>query len=70
MGNRLRVRIKSPPVGGKANKCLVKFFAEQFDVSMSKIELISGQSNRNKRIAIHSPVTQPEWFLSLLKQTD
>ncbi len=70
MDNRLRVRIKAPPGDGKANKCLTKFLAGQFDVSTAKIELISGQGNRNKRIAIHAPVTQPEWFLALIKQTD
>ena len=30
MDNRLRVRIKSPPVDGMANKCLAKFLAGQF----------------------------------------
>lgn len=68
MGNRLRVRIKSPPVDGKANQCLAKFLAGQFNVSTARIELISGQCNRDKRIAIHSPVKQPEWFLALIKQ--
>jgi uncharacterized protein (TIGR00251 family) len=70
MANRLRIRIKSPPVDGKANNALVKFLAQQFGVAAAKVELISGQNKRDKRFAIHSPATQPEWFLSLIKQTD
>ena len=70
MGNRLRIRIKSPPVDGKANNALIKFLAQQFAVAAAKVELISGHNKRNKRIAIYLPATQPEWFLSLIKQAD
>jgi len=70
MGSRLRIRIKSPPVDGKANNALVKFLAQQFGTATAKVELISGHNKRDKRIAIYLPATQPEWFLSLIKQAD
>jgi uncharacterized protein (TIGR00251 family) len=69
-GNRLRIRIKSPPVDGKANDALIKFFAQQFNVTTAKVELIRGQNKRDKRFVIHSPATQPEWFISLIKLVD
>ena len=68
MGDRLRIRIQSPPVDGKANKCLVNFLGAQFDVPTSKVKLINGHNNRNKRVAIHAPLTQPAWFQSLVKK--
>ena len=68
MGDRLRVRVKSPPVDGKANQCLAEFLGAQFGVSASKVELISGGHRRDKRIAIHAPARQPDWFLVLMKK--
>ena len=46
----IQVRIKAPPVDGKANKYLIGFLADFFGVPKSKITLIKGESNRFKTI--------------------
>ena len=46
------VRIKAQPVGGKANDELIRFLAEKLEVSKSSIEIISGHSNKFKKINI------------------
>ncbi|MFQ5470585.1 MAG: DUF167 family protein [Gammaproteobacteria bacterium] len=52
---RLKIRITSPPTDGKANAHLVKFLAREFHVPKSSIDVISGQTNRKKRILIRNP---------------
>lgn len=49
---RLKVRIKSPPVDGKANTALVEFFADVFGVGKSWVKLIAGVSARSKTVEI------------------
>ena len=49
----LKITITAPPVEGKANKKCIAYLAKYFDVAKSKIEIISGQSNRNKLIKIY-----------------
>ncbi len=60
LGNCLKVRITAPPVDGKANRHLIKFLAKQFKVSKSQVELISGESNRDKRFKICKPKQIPD----------
>ena len=49
----LRVRIKAPPVDGKANEALVKFFATFFGVPKGTVSIISGDTARLKRVKIN-----------------
>ena len=49
----LRVRVKAPPVDGKANEALVKFFAEFFGVPKGSVSIVSGDTARLKRIRIN-----------------
>jgi len=53
----LIVRLKSPPVDGKANKELIKLLAKKFKVSKSKIKIKSGLSAKNKLIEIDSIIS-------------
>lgn len=59
LDNRLKIRITAPPTDGKANKHLIKFLAVQFKVSKSQIELIAGESARDKRFMIRAPKQIP-----------
>jgi len=61
-GNKqlLKVRISAPPTDGKANGHLIKFIARQFGVARSAVELLSGKTGRNKRIAITAPDKFPD----------
>lgn len=48
----LKVRIASPPVDGAANAELVKLIAKVFGVAKGAVEIIGGQTSKNKRIKI------------------
>lgn len=51
-GERLKIRLKAPPVDGKANQELVKWVASYFGISKSQITLIRGLSSRQKTLQI------------------
>ncbi|VGO22962.1 DUF167 domain-containing protein [Pontiella sulfatireligans] len=55
LGDALKVRIQAPPVDGKANAYLVKFFSKHWKVSRASIEILSGETGRNKRLKFSSP---------------
>ncbi|MBU4348767.1 YggU family protein [bacterium] len=51
--NALKIYIAAPPVERKANKKCIAYLAEYFDIAKSKIEIISGQTSKNKLIKIY-----------------
>ena len=51
-GERLKVALQAPPVDGKANQALVKFLAGVAGVPKSAVELIAGETSREKRLEI------------------
>jgi uncharacterized protein (TIGR00251 family) len=51
-GNALKIRLKAPPVDGKANETLIEFLAELLGVPRRHVTLISGQTSRQKRVAV------------------
>jgi hypothetical protein len=51
-GNALKIRLTSPPVDGAANKLCREFLAELFNVPKSAVEIISGETSRQKRVRI------------------
>ena len=59
VANQLKVRISAPPVDGKANAHLIKFLAKLFKVPRSRIEILSGESSRDKRVRIRAPKQLP-----------
>ena len=66
-GERIKLRIKSPPVDGKANARLLKFIADEFGVHKSACQLISGETSRDKKISIQSPQFTPPFITNLKK---
>ena len=54
----LKVRIASPPVDGAANAELIKLLAKDFDVAKSDVEIITGQTSKNKQIKITNFTTK------------
>jgi uncharacterized protein (TIGR00251 family) len=48
----IKVRLTAPPVEGKANRALIQFLAEVFDISSSKIELTAGRRSRDKVVSV------------------
>jgi len=51
-GDALKIRITAPPVDGKANTHLCQFLSNLLDVPASSIDIISGETSRNKRVCI------------------
>jgi uncharacterized protein (TIGR00251 family) len=62
----LKITITAPPVEGKANKKCITYLAKYFDVTKSKVEIISGKSSKNKFIKIYD-INQKE-FLEKIKK--
>ena len=52
VGDAVKIRIKSAPVDGKANKELVETIADAFGLPKSRVELKSGQTSKTKRILL------------------
>ncbi len=59
-GDRLKIRLRAPPVDGKANALLLTFLGGAFGVAKSQVELLSGELNRQKRVRIRHPKRLPE----------
>lgn len=64
---RLKVRLRAPPVDGKANQQLIRFIAKLCGVSPGKVTLLSGTTGRNKRLSVDSPQRLPQGVAPPLK---
>ncbi|MCE9615655.1 MAG: DUF167 family protein [Lentisphaerae bacterium] len=51
-GDALKIRLRAPPVDGKANAALLRFLADTLALPMSRIALIAGETSRNKRVRV------------------
>jgi len=51
-GGALKVKLTAPPVEGAANKGLIKLLASVFKVPKSSVEIISGETSKNKKVRI------------------
>ena len=49
----INVKLKAPLVDGKANNILIKFLAEILEVKHSELEIIAGETGRNKLVSIY-----------------
>jgi uncharacterized protein len=52
IGDALKVRVHSPPVGGAANEELIEILSEKFKIKKSAIKIIRGHTARDKLIEI------------------
>jgi len=52
MGDAVKLAITAPPVDGKANQAVVEYLSDLFRVPKSSIVIVSGETGRNKLIAI------------------
>jgi hypothetical protein len=52
MGDAIKLAITAPPVDGKANQAVVEYLAELLKVSKSSVTIVSGETGRNKLVAI------------------
>ena len=53
----LQVRLRAPPVEGKANEALRRFLADRLGVAPPQVEIVSGLTSRTKRLRIEGLTT-------------
>ena len=53
------IKIAAPPVGGRANEELVAFLSKKLDIRRNSLNVIKGQSSRNKLVSV-SGMSQKE----------
>ena len=51
-GTALKVRVATPPVGGRANDACAELLVETFGVEASQVELVGGRTSRSKTFRI------------------
>lgn len=51
-GDALKIRLRAPPVDGKANAALLAFIAERLGLAKARVELIAGAASRRKRVRV------------------
>ncbi len=51
-GEVLRVRLRAPPVDGRANEALRRLIAGRLDVAPSAVQIVGGETSRLKRLRI------------------
>jgi uncharacterized protein (TIGR00251 family) len=49
----LKIKIKAPPVDGKANEEIIRFLSKKLKIQQNKFEFLKGDKSKNKRILIH-----------------
>ena len=52
IGDAVKVRIRSAPVDGKANKELIETLADAFGLAKSSVVFKSGETSKTKRILL------------------
>lgn len=58
-GDRLKIRVKAPPVDGKANAAIVEFLSDTFCVAKNQVKIEQGELGRQKIIRIKNLVALP-----------
>ena len=48
----IRVRLAAAPVDDRANQALVSYLAEVLNISKSRIEIVAGESSRDKLVSL------------------
>ena len=51
-GERLKIRLAAPPIEGRANEVLISWLSKTLGIPTAKIELLSGDTGRQKRVRI------------------
>ena len=46
----VKIKLTAQPIEGKANKCLVEFLSKQFRTAKSNIEILKGETGREKTL--------------------
>ena len=63
-GENLKVKVKSPPVDGLANRDLIKLMSKHLNISKERIEIISGHKSRLKALKFYG-INKEDLLLAL-----
>ena len=55
---RLKIKLTSPPVDGKANEALLLFLAKVLDISQRELHILRGETSKQKSVAVFVPVEE------------
>ncbi|UOD50946.1 DUF167 domain-containing protein [Orrella daihaiensis] len=71
LSDQLKVAVHAPPVDGKANEALLKWLVDTLGLKRNQIELVSGQTSRDKRVRLENiKATQIRAALGIVDGTD
>ena len=51
-GDAVKIRLRSPPVDGRANEALIAFLSRILNVPARNLIIVAGHSSRRKRVAV------------------
>ena len=54
----LKIKLKAPPVDGKANIELIKFLSDYLDIPKSQITIVHGETGRTKLVEVPDSVKE------------
>ncbi len=46
----IKIKLTAQPIEGKANKCLIEFLSKTFKLAKSNIEILKGETGREKTL--------------------
>jgi uncharacterized protein (TIGR00251 family) len=55
-GGTVRVWVTAPPTDSEANHAVIELIARQIGLPKSKLEIVSGQHSRQKKLRIPLPI--------------
>lgn len=66
----VRIHLTAPPVEGKANRLLIEFLAELFQVKPSRIAIVAGEKSKNKIVSVDglSPPEVEQILINTIQQ--
>ena len=50
--NTIKIRLTAPPIDGKANEALIEFLSKVLSVPKTRIDIVAGQTGRDKLVTI------------------
>jgi hypothetical protein len=66
---RLKIQLQAPPLENRANEALVAWLAEQLGVPRKQIEILTGQTSRQKRVLVQgATIEQVERLLTTIQK--
>ena len=62
LGDRLKIQIRQPPEGGKANKAVLAMLSRALGCRRADLELVAGATQALKTVRYHRPVLPPDFI--------